>query len=138
MKQRKNMTMLLLAIAALFFGLVAINNQTAEAKSYTIPKSVRGSWYAFNMSKYTYSKVHITAHGEYHAGHYYKQRGKAKATKLHGTKYYKIWTSVNPYYVRASKGNFLGKKRAVLWVNSQGTVTAYFHSKIPLTYQWLQ
>ncbi|RRK09267.1 hypothetical protein D1831_13675, partial [Lactiplantibacillus garii] len=128
---------LLLTVFTLVCGLVATSPQTAEAKTYTIPKSVRGTWYAFNTSTYKYNKVHITKHGEYHSGYYYKQRGKAKVQKFGGVKYYQLWTSVNPVGVRASKGKFMGKKRAVLYIASQGVVTAYFHKHIRLTYRYL-
>lgn len=137
MKKHQLISAILLTVCTLLLGLIMINPQTAQAKSYTTPKSVRGTWYSFNMSTYKYNKIHITKHGEYRSGYYYKLRGKTKSEKLGKSKYRQIWTGVNPYDVRTSKGTFLGKKRAVLWVASQGQVTAYFHQHLHLSYQYL-
>ncbi len=137
MKKHQLISAILLTVCTLLLGLIMINPQTAQAKSYTTPKSVRGTWYSFNMSTYKYNKIHITKHGEYHGKHFDKLRGKVKRVKYGNRKYYEIWTTVNPFDVRVSKETLLGKKRTVLWVGSQGTATAYFRKHLRLSYSYL-
>jgi len=135
MKKSKRIVALILAVSALLFGVFMLNTGTAQAKSYSIPKSIRGTWYCYDNDNGKFYKLRYGKKGEYQGKTFMKQRGKVKSVKLKGKKYHEIWTSVNPYDVRTTTGKFAGKKRRVLWFLSQGTATAYFRKKIRVTYQ---
>ncbi len=135
MKKSKHVFALLLMLSALLFGVFILNTDSAQAKSYSIPKSLRGTWYCYDHDTGRYSKIRYGKKGQYYGKKVMKQRGKVKHVKFKGKKYYQIWVSVNSYDVRTTRERIADKKRRVLWVFSQGTATAYFRKKIRVTYQ---
>ena len=127
----------LVAILAVMTGGVLAQAQTASAKTYTIPKSLRGKWYAYSMDTGKYDTINLTKTGEKRGKKTYKQRVKVKKVTLRHQKYYELLTTVNPFDVRVTKGTAFGKKRTMLWMASQGRITAYFRNKIHVSYQEL-
>ena len=102
MKKSKHAVALLLMLSALLFGAFILNTDAAQAKSYSIPKSLRGTWYCYDNYTGKFNKIRYGKKGEYYGKRLMKPRRKVKHVKVKGKKYYEIWDTVNPYDVRLS------------------------------------
>lgn len=131
------------ALATLGAGF-AVTPITASAKTYTTPKSIRGTWYAKSGSSYDTIAAKTT--GFKWLGTNYKLKAKVTKTKfskattrskvVRGKTFFKVKAFMSTYYMRVSKAKVNGKYRKVLYMYSNGLTTAYFTSKVNKDYHW--